>query len=395
MGTSLHRIPEADQESGGRVAQRPPHVAGLGNRQLARLLARSDNPDALAAAVRALGQGSSPPGQPDRALARAQVGALARAAAGRRSSTVAPRAPTAMLQRTPTPGDPAAAAKLWELMKRHPNALRVVTAIAGALSIPEGKEIKLPDPVGKPGEYVKEAEEEGKRKRKSEKGGAAGPDPDPLEGKGTVETAAPQAKGKRTSPPPPAQVPPHVRRRMEARLNDFAKMHRWRVKRQGGFARIGAMNFIAIAGAGGIVLLNEDRLDAALELAKETAKGAAVTGAGALLGRLLGVGSGVGAIATMVLGMESDNPAHNERMAKQRMIDALIWEAFPGVQSSRDRWCLGWCTEWDYEVKNPKQYLEIFAQVEYIVDNPHEVKREPPRYYDLGELTAGGRIPEY
>ena len=137
------------------------------------------------------------------------------------------------------------------------------------------------------------------------------------------------------------------------------------------------MGFIAVATSVGLIIASEERLDAALKLAQDSASDIAL---GAIFTKLSG-SIGIGAVLTMVVGMESDSVAHNEAMAKTRMINDFIYENFSGVLS-KYRYCaigIGWpCTSWTYEAKDTKKYLEIYTKIESLVDNPYILEQTRP-----------------
>jgi RHS repeat-associated protein len=157
---------------------------------------------------------------------------------------------------------------------------------------------------------------------------------------------------------------------IDQKVKELARSRGMSLKNQGGFVRIGPMAFIAIATTAGIIIASEDRLDAVIELAKGSASDVAL---GALFFKLT-KSAGMAGLLTMVVGMESDSSAHNEWMAKQRMINEYIHSNFSGVVS-KHRYCdifVGWlCTEWEYEAKDSAQYSEIYGQIESLVDNPY------------------------
>jgi RHS repeat-associated protein len=150
-----------------------------------------------------------------------------------------------------------------------------------------------------------------------------------------------------------------------------------KMTRQGGFATLETMGIVAVIGIGaGIILLSDDKVQAAKNLAVSTAVDMSLM---TLFMRVGKVGGGVASILTMVITMESDNAKFNEQMAKQRMIDDFIHETYPEVLG-KYRYCDVvfdfFCTGWQYEVKDQAKYAEIHEAVEYALAHPYEFEKK-------------------
>jgi hypothetical protein len=137
------------------------------------------------------------------------------------------------------------------------------------------------------------------------------------------------------------------------------------------------MGIVAVIGIGaGIVLLSDDRIEAAKNLAVTTAVDMSLMTLFMRVGR---VGGGLAFLLSMVVGMESDNAAFNEAMARERMIDDFIHETYPEVLG-KYRYCDALfgvvCTGWQYEVKDQAKYQEIHDAVDYAVQHPYEFEKQ-------------------
>jgi RHS repeat-associated protein len=169
-------------------------------------------------------------------------------------------------------------------------------------------------------------------------------------------------------------------RSIATKVHELAEARGLRVRRQGGFATIHVMGFIAIATSAGIILASEDRLSAVLELAKGTASDVALS----TLFFKVSKSAGVAGVLTMVVGMESDNASMNRAMAKTRMINKFIENNFPG-EYSKATYCLKWvgwpCIDVPSEDHFGPNYSEIYKKVEQLVDNPYEFENiaAPPK----------------
>ncbi len=158
------------------------------------------------------------------------------------------------------------------------------------------------------------------------------------------------------------------RTRIAQKVKGFAKSRGRSIKKQGGFASIGALNIIAIGTTAGIIFVSEDRLDAVIELAKgvpyDIALGAVFT--------KLAKGVGVASVLTIVVGMESDSTQHNESLAIGRSIDEFIHDNFPGVVSLHRR-CMRvfGCSNWKTKVKDSKRYKELNSKLWRLVNDKY------------------------
>ena len=185
--------------------------------------------------------------------------------------------------------------------------------------------------------------------------------------------SAPKQKPKKPGGDPPPKPPPSERghiteKQMGGKVNELAKARGMRVTRQGGFARIGVMSFIAIATSAGIILASEDKLDAVIELAKGTASDVALGALFLKASRSVGVAG----ILTMVVGMETDSARENEYRAKARMIEGFVCSEFRDVCDPYYRDWGFWESDVWYEGNGSPEYWDIYKKVQQLVDNPYK-----------------------
>ncbi len=146
----------------------------------------------------------------------------------------------------------------------------------------------------------------------------------------------------------------------------------YRIRRQGGFATIGTMGFIAIAGlTAGIILTSSDRVEAIKDLAVGMAVDATLT---ALFMRVGGASLGVASLLTMVVSMESDNASLNEARAKYRMIEKFICTNLRQycAEYYTDYWL--WQSDYYWRGNDTPEYFEVHEKIEKLFDNPYELE---------------------
>jgi RHS repeat-associated protein len=141
-----------------------------------------------------------------------------------------------------------------------------------------------------------------------------------------------------------------------------------RMTKQGGFATLGALGaIVAIAIGGSIILLSADKIKTAKDLAITTAVDITLI---SLLMKVCKVGGGIATMATMVLGMESDNPEFTRR---REMINTFIKETFPELIETKKSSVLWGLISWETTViKDQEKYYEVYKSAEFALEHPFQ-----------------------
>jgi len=150
-------------------------------------------------------------------------------------------------------------------------------------------------------------------------------------------------------------------------LQVIAESRGLRIKKEGGFVKIGALGFIAIATSTGIILLSTDRLEAVKELALSVAYTEAF---GRLFMKFGKVGGGVAFILTGVLTMESDQGPPSEERVLENRIAAFMYETYPNIKPGS------------------KEYEEISQQIKRLHANPYVFKKPSIPITSMGEQRS-------
>jgi len=145
-----------------------------------------------------------------------------------------------------------------------------------------------------------------------------------------------------------AKLPLTAEARLATKVRQLAFRSGALLKNQGGFARIGVINIIAIATVAGIILTSEDALDAVLQVSAGIAWD---MGIAALLMKFGKVSGGMAFIITGVLGMKSDQGEKIPTLYD--IVDGFISENFPNLD------------------RNSSEYGGVFTQLVHAYISPY------------------------
>jgi RHS repeat-associated protein len=169
-----------------------------------------------------------------------------------------------------------------------------------------------------------------------------------------------------TPPPAPQPSPPVTQQQLELRFKEEGLS----IRRQGGFARIGVMGFIAIAISGVAVIYSSDQLQEAIQ----QVKGHAVSfGVGALVFKLTRSAGAAGVVTSFMFWEGDSAPSEEEkeraaRIERAKMIDEYIKKNYPHASRKVK-------TNVCHVSEYPRsEYDEIYSEIEFALDNPYHLE---------------------